>query len=76
MDGLSVIAEATPVALDGSTPTWAAGLRYNIPDTGLAVDLHATNAIGRNGLGSLVAQDDTRFGLTLTKTFDLRGIRN
>ncbi len=75
-DGLSLIAEVTPVGLSASTPTWGAGLRYDVADTGFAVDLHATNAIGRNGIGSLVAQDDVRFGLTLTKTFDLSGLRN
>lgn len=72
VDGLELIAEVTPVGLDSTDATWAAGIRYNIRGSGYAVDVQATNAIGRYGIGSMVAQDDPRFALTLSKVFDLR----
>ena len=74
-NGFEVIAEATAVGLDATDPTWAAGVRYNLPNTGLSVDLSATNAIGRNGIGTMIAQDSTNFSLQLTKAFDLSGWR-
>ncbi|MEP2533205.1 hypothetical protein [Shimia sp.] len=73
-DGLELIAEATPVWVDGTDATWAAGLRYNVGQSGFSVDAMATNAIGRYGLGTMVAQDDVRVSVMLSKTFDLRGI--
>lgn len=57
--GLQVIAEITPVA-HGYEAVWAAGLRYRIPKIPVSLDLHATNAIGRYGLGTLVAQNQTK----------------
>jgi len=74
-DRLEVMAEVTPVGLSASDPTWAAGVRYNFGDSGLAVDAQATNAIGRYGIGSMIAQDDVRFAVTLSKAFDLRGLK-
>ncbi|SFK58972.1 hypothetical protein [Shimia haliotis] len=74
-DTLDLIAEVTPVALDGSTPTWAAGLRYQLGDSGLSVDAQATNAIGRFGIGSMVAQDDLRVSVMLSKTFGVTGLK-
>lgn len=74
-DSLELVAEVTPVALSASTATWAAGLRYNVGDSGFAVDAHATNAIGRYGIGSMVAQDDVRVAVTLSKAFDLSGLK-
>ncbi len=74
-NGLELIAEVTPVARDGDNPTWAIGARYNLGNSGFAVDAQATNAIGRYGIGSLVSQDDTRFALTLSKSFDLTGLK-
>lgn len=71
-DDVQLIAEVTPVGLDGSTATWAAGVRYNVGNSGFAIDAQATNAIGRYGIGAMVAQDDPRFSLTLSKVFDLR----
>jgi len=73
-EGLEVIGEVTPT--DGANGTvWAAGARYTIGDTGWSVDAHATNAIGHNGLGTLIAQDDTKYGVSVTKTFDLSNWR-
>ncbi len=73
-DGLELIGEVTPT--DGGNGTvWAAGLRYGIPGTGLSLDAHATNAVGRQGLGTLVAQDSVKYAIGITKTFDLRGWR-
>ncbi|WP_299353401.1 hypothetical protein [uncultured Shimia sp.] len=74
-DKLELIGEVTPVGLDGGDTVWAAGLRYRIGDTGLMMDLQGTNAIGRVGVGSMIAQDDPRFALTFTKVFDLRGAK-
>lgn len=56
---LQVIAEITPLA-HSYTPVWAAGVRYQIPKTSINFDLHATNAIGGNGLGTLVGQNETK----------------
>ena len=61
--------------MDGSETTWSAGMRYNFGQSGFAVDAMATNAIGRQGLGTMVAQDDVRASVMITKTFDLRGLR-
>ncbi|WP_132859642.1 hypothetical protein [Shimia isoporae] len=74
-DAIELIAEVTPVLLDASDVTWAAGMRYNVGSSGLSVDLNATNAIGQYGIGTLVAQDDVRFSLMLSKSFDLRGLK-
>ncbi|WP_372884335.1 hypothetical protein [Shimia sp.] len=68
-DGLELIAEVTPVALDASTPTWAAGLRYHIGNSGLSLDAQASNAIGSFGIGGMVAQNDPRITVTLSKLF-------
>ena len=74
-ESLELIAEATPVAMDASTPTWAAGLRYNFGQSGFAMDAMATNAVGREGIGTMLAQDDVLFSVMLTKTFDLTGLK-
>ncbi|MDF0602638.1 hypothetical protein P1J78_18015 [Psychromarinibacter sp. C21-152] len=71
-DGLEVIAEASAVFGDSDQATWAAGLRYNAPNSGISVDVSATNAIGRYGIGTLVAQDDPRFSIGVSKSFSLR----
>ncbi|MCP3969334.1 MAG: hypothetical protein GY717_03275 [Rhodobacteraceae bacterium] len=71
MDRFELIAEATAVGLDATDPTWAAGARYNLRNPGLSVDLHASNAIGRNGIGTMIAQDNTKFSVQLTKSFDI-----
>ncbi|MEM9448122.1 MAG: hypothetical protein AAGA75_06275 [Cyanobacteria bacterium P01_E01_bin.6] len=65
--GLQLIGEVTPV-IDGENgePTvWAAGARYQIPRTSVNLDLYATNAIGRNGLGTLAAEPGARFGFNV-----------
>lgn len=74
-DAIELMAEVTPVALDGDDVTWAAGVRYNLANAGFSVDAQASNAIGRFGVGSMVAQDDVRFSLMLSKVFDLRGAK-
>lgn len=75
-NGLELIAEATAVGLDASDPTWAAGLRYNFGETGFSVDAHATNAIGRYGIGTMIAQDETKFALSVTKRFNVANWRD
>ncbi len=64
--GFEVIGEVTPVSEDQDT-VWAAGVRYHIPGAPVHLDVHATNAISRYGLGTLVSQDDVKvaFGATL-----------
>ncbi|WP_172294331.1 hypothetical protein [Pseudoruegeria sp. HB172150] len=71
-DGLELIAEATPVGGDGEDTTWAAGMRYTVPGSSLSVDLNASNAIGRYGIGTLIAQDSTRYSLGISTQFNLR----
>ncbi|MDJ0826852.1 MAG: hypothetical protein QNJ16_15240 [Rhodobacter sp.] len=74
LPGLEAIAEVTPV-VDGNGTVWAAGARYNVPDWDFSVDLHATNAIGRYGQGTLIAQDDVRYVLGASLKLDLSGWR-
>lgn len=75
MDGLELIAEATAVGLDATSATWAAGARYNLPGkSGFSVDANVSNAIGRYGIGSMVAQDSPRYTIGLTKRFDVSGV--
>ena len=62
--GLQLIGEVTPV-FDRDRTVWAAGTRYSLPNAAVSLDLYATNAVGRNGLGTLVGQSDTRFGVGL-----------
>lgn len=73
--GLQLIGEATPVGGDGNGTVWAAGVRYSVPGMGLSLDASASNAVGNNGLGTLIAQDDTKFSLKLTKQFNISGWR-
>lgn len=74
-NGLQLIGEATPVAGDGNGAVWAAGLRYSVPGMGLDLDLMAGNSVGSNGLGTLIAQDEPRVSLRLTKRFNLSSWR-
>ncbi|MEM7062191.1 MAG: porin [Cyanobacteria bacterium P01_B01_bin.77] len=62
--GIQLIGEVTPV-FDGDRTVWAVGTRYSLPNTAASLDLYATNAVGRNGLGTVVGQSDTRFGVGL-----------
>lgn len=70
-EGLDLIAEATAVGLDATTPTWAVGARYNLPNTGLSIDATASNAIGRYGIGTMVAQSEPRYSIGVTKRFSV-----
>lgn len=74
-NGLKLMAEVTPIGRDGDETTWAAGARYNFGRSGFSVDAQATNALGRQGIGGMIAQKDTRFTLTLSKTFDATGLK-
>lgn len=74
-DNLELIAEATPVAKDATDPTWAVGARYHFGRSGFSVDAMATNAAGRQGIGTMLAQDDTRFSISLSKVFDMTGLK-
>lgn len=74
-DGLDLIAEATAVGADATTATWAAGVRYNVPGAGLSIDANASNAIGRYGIGTMIAQDSVKYSISLTKRFNVGGWR-
>ena len=68
-NGLEAIAEFTAVDNDEDA-VWAAGVRYNVPGSMLSLDAHATNAIGRYGLGSMTAQSDTKYAIGAKIHFD------
>ena len=74
-EGIELIGEATYVN-DGNGTVWAAGARYNVPDYGLSIDASATNAVGRVGMGTMIAQDSTRFSLSVNKQFNLGNWRS
>ena len=64
-DALQMLAEVT--ATDRAQPAiWSIGARYDLDGLPVSIDAFATNAIGRHGLGTLIAQDDPRFGIGLT----------
>ena len=69
---LQLIAEVTPVS-NGEPLVWAAGLRYGLAGSGLTMDLQATNAVGRYGLGTMVGQSETK--ITLGATMRLNFMR-
>lgn len=60
--GLQLIGEVTPV-FDSDRTVWAVGTRYSLPNAVASLDLYATNAVGRNGLGTVVGQSDARLGV-------------
>ncbi len=62
--GLQLLGEITPV-FGGDRLVWAIGTRYSFSSQPLSVDLYATNAIGRNGIGTLIGQADAQFGIGL-----------
>ncbi|MEL6223266.1 MAG: hypothetical protein AAFR31_11565 [Cyanobacteria bacterium J06627_8] len=63
--GLQLIGEVTPL-VNGEPTVWAAGTRYRIPETSVSLDVYATNAIGRNGLGTLAGDlGGARFGFNV-----------
>lgn len=74
-NGLELLAEVTPVGRDNDETTWAAGARYHFGTSGFSLDAQATNSIGRQGIGSMIAQDETRFAVTLSKAFDGRSLK-
>ncbi|AJY45454.1 hypothetical protein [Martelella endophytica] len=65
---LELIGEYTYV-LDDSDAVWAAGARYSPEGTPLSFDAFATNATGMTGVGTLMAQDDARFGVSARLRF-------
>ncbi|MEM6695249.1 MAG: hypothetical protein AAF626_11355 [Pseudomonadota bacterium] len=72
IDGLSLIGEAHLVGADASDATWAFGARYSPPGSTASVDLTATNAIGRQGIGTILAQDEVVVTLGISTQFSLR----
>ncbi|NMF85264.1 hypothetical protein [Nodosilinea sp. P-1105] len=56
-----LLGEVTPVFGDGQL-VWALGSRYRLPNTAVYIDLYGTNAVGRQGLGTLVGQSGGRLG--------------
>ena len=62
--GLQLIGEVTPVVDDEPT-VWAVGTRYQVPRSSISLELYATNAIGRNGLGNLAGESGARLGFNI-----------
>ncbi len=69
--GFQLIAEVTPVSGYERT-VWAAGIRYSSAKSPVIVDLHATNAIGRYGLGSMIGQSSVKIALGIVTRFNLK----
>ena len=65
---LELIGEFTYV-LDDADPVWAAGARYSIQNLPLSLDAFATNATGLTGVGTMMSQDDIRFGMNARLRF-------
>ena len=59
----SVIGEYTAVMND--QPVWAFGLRHSAQNLPFSIDLYSTNAVGMNGLGSLLSNDKPRVGISI-----------
>ncbi|SFH50004.1 hypothetical protein SAMN04488020_11817 [Palleronia marisminoris] len=59
-DRLHAVAEASVVS-DDRDGIWAVGLRHTFPETLTAIDVYATNAAGRTGVGSMLA-GETQIG--------------
>lgn len=62
-DKLQLIGEYTPILSEGRD-VWSTGLRF-LPQAGLAFDVFASNAIGQGGLGTVTAEPDTNFGVSI-----------
>ncbi len=60
----ALIGEVTAL-LDDGDPVWAAGARYQLHNTAFSADAYVTNATGLHGVGTMLAQDEARYGLTL-----------
>lgn len=71
-DRLQLIGEITPVN-NGDRPVWAVGARYALPGNGMSLDLHASNAIGRYGVGTLIGQSSPTVALSVRMVLDGRG---
>lgn len=65
--GIQIIGEVTPRFTGvNKEPVWSVGLRYQDEKTGLGLDLYGTNAIGRNLVGGLIAEDrNTNIGFNV-----------
>ncbi|WP_375262317.1 hypothetical protein [Palleronia sp.] len=62
-DRLHAVAEASVVS-DDYDSIWAVGLRRSFPEALSAIDIYATNAAGRTGIGSMLA-GETQVGASL-----------
>lgn len=71
-EGLQVIGEVHLVGGDASTPTWGAGVRYSPPGSTASVDATLSNAIGRHGIGTIIAQDDVQVTVGVSTRFSVR----
>ena len=54
LDRLHAVAEATAVS-DDRDSIWAVGLSHTFPEALTAIDVYATNAAGRTGIGTMLA---------------------
>lgn len=62
---LQLIGEAIFGGSDLDEPVYAVGLRRSFPEALSAIDIYATNASGRSGIGSMLA-GEPQIGFTLT----------
>lgn len=61
LPGMVAIAEYTPVT--NGDNIWAGGIRKHFKNSPVTIELFATNAVGAEGYGTMVAQEDVRFSV-------------
>lgn len=71
LPGLELIGEVTPVSA-GQDVVWGTGLRYYPKNSTASVELTATNAIGSQALGTMIAQSDVKVSLGVSLALDMR----
>ncbi|MCW8843121.1 MAG: hypothetical protein OQK00_06870 [Rhodobacteraceae bacterium] len=69
--GFELMGEVTPVS-DGQRVVWGAGVRYYPKNSTASVELSATNAIGSQGLGTMIGQSDVKVLLGVSMALDMR----
>jgi len=60
---ITAIGEYTSVLDDNAV--WAVGLRYTPQNLPLSIDLYLTNAVGLNGIGTLLSNDNPQVGISI-----------
>lgn len=68
-DTFSVLAEAVQTDNDDNATLWALGTRAHLGQSPFSMDLSASNAVGGFGIGTLIAQDDPKYTLSVRAEF-------